>query len=112
MNTAFTKVALNFQISVIPTKYKLALQRRFVTGLLVALLALLLACSSVIATPVPMTTPTLPPTPPTESGSGLSVPDEGTADFMTELVDSLEKLGPEIARWPKSQPLLITFKKN
>ena len=94
MNTAFTKVALNFQISVIPTKYKLALQRRFVTGLLVALLALLLACSSATSTPVPTTSPTLTPTHPIETRSDLGVLDTATADSMAELEDILEKLGP------------------
>jgi len=83
---------------VIPTDFKPALKRRFVTGLLVAILALLLACSSAAATPVPTIAPSLEPTstpaPKLEAESGLSEPDAATTDSMLALEDFLEKLGP------------------
>jgi len=99
----------NFAIT---TKYKSVLKQRFVTGFFVALSALLLDCSSAIATPVPTTSLTLTSTPPIETRSDLELLDTATANFMAELEDILEKLGPERARLPKSQQLLSAFKKN
>ena len=100
MNTAFIRVALrnNFLIT---TKYKPVLKRRFVIGFFVALLVLLLACSSAIATPVPTTSPALVPTSPIETKSDLGVLDTATANLMAELTDLINatqsEAGEEVA---------------